>query len=197
MAKDDLPSSLHSAELDTGGPMTEAETTDSQGGDHADDAVLYGVMYPPGSRAEREFRTVLTLSRTVRLWTQSVERLLRDRTGQTRTRWETLFAIRFAPQPRRATDLARQMGVQWPALLRNLEGLERDGLIIRQPDPEDSRARLIELTEAGHAVIAEVRATVDPARAALLDNMADADLDAIETLVTRIRGRLEQQQRLR
>ncbi|MFC4255319.1 MarR family transcriptional regulator [Altererythrobacter xixiisoli] len=195
MANDDLPSSLHAAELDRGGPMTEAGAI--QDGNEADDALLYGVMYPRGSRAEREFRTVLTLSRTVRLWTQSVERLLRDRTGQTRTRWETLFAIRFAPQPRRATDLARQMGVQWPALLRNLEGLERDGLIIRQPDPEDSRARLIELTEAGHAVIAEVRATVDPARAALLDNMADAELDAINTLVTRIRGRLEQQQRLR
>ncbi|GEM_PF-629803 len=152
----------------------------------------YDLMYPPGSRMEREFSTVLTLSRTVRLWTQSVERLLRDRTGQTRTRWETLFAIQFAPRPTRATELARQMGVQWPALLRNLEGLERDGLIIRKPDPDDSRARLIELTDAGCDVIAEVRATVDPARADLLDGMADEDLDALQALVGIIRGRLEQ-----
>ena len=143
------------------------------------------------TRAALEFQTVLTLTRAVRAWTRAVDRELREKTGQTRVRWETLFAIAAEPVPTKASLVARRMGVQWPALVRNLEGLEDDGLILRQLDPEDNRSRLIELTQAGHDVIAEVRATLDPARARLLAGMSDTDLSRIIDSVGEIRDRLE------
>ena len=121
-----------------------------------------------------------------------MERDLRARTNQTRVRWETLFAIERAEGPTRASEVARRMGVQWPAMVRNLEGLEADALIARRPDPDDSRARLIELTDAGRQVIEEVRATLDPARSQLLSHMSDEELRQVITLVGRIRERLDQ-----
>lgn len=135
---------------------------------------------------------MLTITQTVRAWTRAVDRQLREKTGQTRVRWETLFAIAAAQGPTRASDVARRMEVQWPALVRNLDALEHDGLIARKSDPADNRSRIIELTAAGHEVIAQVRATLDPARARLLVGMSDAELAQIIALVGEIRDRLEQ-----
>lgn len=146
--------------------------------------------YEAGSRMELEFRAILTMTRAVREWSREVERDLRHRTSQTRVRWETLFAIARAEGPTRASEVARRMGVQWPAMVRNLDALEEDGLIARRPDPDDSRARLIELTDSGVQVIDEVRATLDPARSELLAHMSDGELREVIALVGRIRERL-------
>ena len=150
----------------------------------------YAEFYPPGSRLEREFRTVLFIMRASRLWTIAVERTLRERTGQTRARWETLFAIAFADGPTTASEMARRLGIQWPALVRMLDTLEEDGLIVRRGNPDDRRSRLIELTAAGEAVVEEVRQTVDPARAEILSHLSDVELDQAIRLVGSIRDRL-------
>lgn len=158
----------------------------------SDEGDLTGLSYPAGSRQELEFRTVLTMTRTVRAWTRAVERDLRDRTSQTRVRWETLFAIASAGGPTNASHIARRMGVTWPAMVRNLDGLEADGLILRRADPSDNRSRLIQLTDQGREVIAEVRATLDPARSRLLSVMNDEELGQLIALVGRIRERLQE-----
>jgi MarR family transcriptional regulator, transcriptional regulator for hemolysin len=50
------------------------------------------------------------------------------------------------------TDLQRAIGgIEQPTVVRTLDRMERDGLIIRKPNPADKRASLIYLTEKGKA----------------------------------------------
>lgn len=49
----------------------------------------------------------------------------------------------------RATHLAARLGVSAPVLSRHIADLEELGLVVRRPDPEDGRAQLVALTEAG------------------------------------------------
>lgn len=56
----------------------------------------------------------------------------------------------------RATHLAARLGVSAPVLSRHIAELEDLGLVHRRPDPEDGRAQLVALTEAGRARLVEI-----------------------------------------
>ncbi|WP_334171667.1 MarR family winged helix-turn-helix transcriptional regulator [Sinomonas sp.] len=67
----------------------------------------------------------------------------------------------------RAVDLAGKLNVSAPVLSRHVSELQERGLVARRPDPEDRRAQLLELTEAGKAKLEEV----EEARIAVLLDM--------------------------
>jgi DNA-binding MarR family transcriptional regulator len=67
-----------------------------------------------------------------------------DRPGLT-----VLITLRMAGQPLRVGEIAARMQVVGPHVTRHL--LERAGLVRRVVDPDDQRARLVELTDAGSA----------------------------------------------
>ncbi|HKU11791.1 MAG TPA: MarR family transcriptional regulator [Sinomonas sp.] len=56
----------------------------------------------------------------------------------------------------RAVDIAEKLNVSAPVLSRHIAELQERGLVARRRDPEDRRAQLLELTEAGTAKLAEV-----------------------------------------
>lgn len=60
------------------------------------------------------------------------------------------LAVR-GPMP--ATELAAAERLKPQSLTRLMDALEKDGLIARRPSPDDGRARLVALTEAGRAVL--------------------------------------------
>ena len=64
------------------------------------------------------------------------------------------------PQGSRLTDLARRAHMTPQAMGELVDELEELGYVQRQPDPSDRRAKLIMLTERGHACIAAGVATV-------------------------------------
>lgn len=51
------------------------------------------------------------------------------------------------PQP--AGDLARALGITASTVTGLVDGLVRDGLAQRRPDPDDGRSRVVHATEAG------------------------------------------------
>src|SRR6187399_1979003 len=71
----------------------------------------------------------------------------------------TLLARDAAPTQ---LALAEQMGYDKTRLIKILDDLEAQGLITRRPDPADRRAKVVELTAAGHArhaaTVASIRA---------------------------------------
>ena len=69
-----------------------------------------------------------------------------DRPGLT-----VLITLRMAGQPLRVGEIAARMQVVGPHVTRHLHDLERRGLVRRVTDPDDQRARLIELTAEGAA----------------------------------------------
>ncbi|MGW1992386.1 MarR family winged helix-turn-helix transcriptional regulator [Embleya sp. NPDC001921] len=59
--------------------------------------------------------------------------------------------------PRSAADLAGEIGLDRSGVSRRASRLEAAGLVRREPDPEDRRAVLLALTDAGTARVEELR----------------------------------------
>ena len=148
-------------------------------------AARFGEFYPGGSRSELEFRFSRLLILAARRWSTHIDEVIGQRTGQPRSRWQTLAALAFSDGPIATIALAERMAVQWPGLVRTLNDLEAEGLVERRVDPGDKRSRLVTITPQGLAVFREVKAVLDPARAALLEGFADTELAAAGRLLDR------------
>jgi len=57
--------------------------------------------------------------------------------------------------PTKAGDLAAVLGIKAPATTSLVDGLEREGLVVRDHDAEDRRVTLVSLTEEGRVLLAE------------------------------------------
>ncbi|KOV81631.1 MarR family winged helix-turn-helix transcriptional regulator [Nocardia sp. NRRL S-836] len=89
--------------------------------------------------------TVLNRSRLVERAMENVGIAI-DRPGLT-----VLITLRMAGRPLRVGEIAGRMEVAGPHVTRHLHDLERAGLVRRVTDPDDQRARLVELTDDGAA----------------------------------------------
>ncbi|KPL66883.1 MarR family transcriptional regulator [Erythrobacter sp. SG61-1L] len=67
--------------------------------------------------------------------------------------------------PLRATDIADFFSQSPRTVTEAIDGLERDGLVERKPDPDDRRAKFINVTEKG----LEAAAKTEPLRRQLID----------------------------
>ena len=56
-----------------------------------------------------------------------------------------------AEEPLRVSRIAANLGIRVPSATEQIIRLEQAGLVRRQPDPTDSRAVLVELTEKGRS----------------------------------------------
>jgi len=148
-------------------------------------ATRFGEFYPDGSRAELEFRFSRLLILAARRWSTFIDEAIRQKTGQPRARWQTLAALAFSDGPIATIELAERMGVQWPSLIRTLNELEAEGLIERRINPDDKRSRLVTITDNGLAVFREVKAVLDPTRAALLESFSEEEMRVTERLLER------------
>ena len=77
--------------------------------------------------------------------------------------------------PTRLTVLAAATGVSQPAMTQCVGRMEREGLVIRLIDPEDARATLVDITDAGRALQAELVGSVHERLAELLDTLSLRD----------------------
>jgi MarR family transcriptional regulator for hemolysin len=148
-------------------------------------ATRFGEFYSDGSRDELEFRFSRLLILAARRWSTFIDEAIRQTTGQPRARWQTLAALAISDGPIATIELAERMAVQWPSLIRTLDGLEAEGLVERRVNPADKRSRLVTITDKGLTVFREVKAVLDPTRAALLEGFSDEELGAAERLLDR------------
>jgi MarR family transcriptional regulator for hemolysin len=84
-------------------------------------------------------------------------------------------------------ELASRMSIESPTLVRHLDRLEEEGLVVRRRDEQDRRVVRVGLTPAGHRRYAELRdvaASVDSQLRALLDN---DEIEILERALHRIR----------
>lgn len=157
----------------------------------------YHLFYPEGSRADAEFRTTRLLVLASRAWINLSDRRLLRELGQSRARFQVLFAIAFAPQPATLTDICHRAHLQWPSLVRLVESMEREGLITRTDNPADGRSKLISLTADGEAMVKQVQSTKDRERAAVLQALSDDELQEGIRILQKIFQTIEQQKATR
>jgi DNA-binding MarR family transcriptional regulator len=77
--------------------------------------------------------------------------------GISAPRLSVLSVLVFAG-PRRIGELARMEQVEPPTMTRLVDGLVRDGLAVREPDPDDARAVRVRATPTGARTLRRGRA---------------------------------------
>ncbi|TDR78312.1 MarR family transcriptional regulator [Paludibacterium purpuratum] len=103
--------------------------------------------------------------------------------GLSQARWHVLLKLLRANQMLAQCDLALRVGIEPASLVRLLDALEREGLVRREADPQDRRAKRVSLTDAGHALALELAAIADVMRTELLANVSpEALTQTIEVL---------------
>jgi DNA-binding MarR family transcriptional regulator len=88
--------------------------------------------------------------------------------------------------PQRASALADAVHADPSTVSRQTAELVRHGLVRREEDPTDRRARLLALTDAGREVCERVRATRGDLLAAALATWSREDLGTLATLLHRL-----------
>ncbi|RKT20721.1 MarR family transcriptional regulator for hemolysin [Paraburkholderia sp. RAU2J] len=88
-----------------------------------------------------------------------------------------LTASRLGAAVRQVT-LADHVGIEGPSLVRLLDQLCAAGLMRREEDPEDRRAKTVALTDEGRAVTAKMEEELVTLRAQALKGVSRSDLEA-------------------
>lgn len=131
----------------------------------------------------------ITFSLLARRWRRAIEAHLAA-SGLTDATWIPLVHLKATGGGISQKDLAALVGVDGSSLVRVLDILEREGLIVRRRDERDGRARLIDLTPAGEDRVATIRAALGEAEEAMLADLSDAELgdllDHFETIDRRL-----------
>ena len=79
----------------------------------------------------------------------------------------------------RMGELAERESIRMPTATALIDGLTRNGLVERRPDPDDRRAVLVALTEHGADVLDRVRGERDSILTAALARLGADDRAAI------------------
>jgi DNA-binding MarR family transcriptional regulator len=79
----------------------------------------------------------------------------------------------------RVGEIARNLGVKVPSATEQIIKLERAGLARREPDPDDSRAVRVTLTDAGLAAVASANERRNAVMAGVLSSLSDEDRAAL------------------
>jgi DNA-binding MarR family transcriptional regulator len=99
------------------------------------------------------------------------------RHGVTMWGYVVLNALHDAPQSTQAA-LAEKIGADKTRIITTLDDLQAAGLISREPDPADRRARLLSITPAGSRVRRNVQAEIQRNEDRLLAELPSAERKA-------------------
>ena len=95
--------------------------------------------------------------------------------GISAPRLSALSVLAFAG-PRRVGELAEAEQVEPPTMTRLVDGMERDGYVVREADPDDRRAVIVRVTPKGVRALKKGRAQRVDALAAGLRSLSPEEV---------------------
>jgi len=116
------------------------------------------------------------VAQTARQWRRAADQRLQP-FELTEATWLPLLRIARAATLMRQKDLAASLSLDNSSVVRLLDNLEAAGLIRRQEEPNDRRAKTIVLTARGRAVADQVEAVAHRVREDALAGLSDADIE--------------------
>ncbi|MFH8338159.1 MarR family winged helix-turn-helix transcriptional regulator [Streptomyces sp. AM6-12] len=95
----------------------------------------------------------------------------------------------------RVADLAAEFAIGVGATSKSVDRLEKQGWVVRTPNPADRRSSLLALTGEGARLVAAAEETVGATLAELLGDVIDASsAAAVAVALSRLRSALERRQ---
>ncbi|MGJ3191846.1 MarR family transcriptional regulator [Paenarthrobacter nitroguajacolicus] len=79
----------------------------------------------------------------------------------------------------RVGDIAKNLGIKVPSATEQIIKLERVGLVTRQPDPDDSRAVQVAITQAGTAAVEYANQRRNAMVAELLQGLSKQEIEQL------------------
>lgn len=110
-------------------------------------------------------------------------------TGVTAAEARVLAYVEHYPGQRQAA-LAERLGVEPMTMSALVDRLEAAGLLRRLPDPQDRRAKLIELTAEAAPVAGRIHEVALRLRRQAVEGFSQADVDAVYDLLERMHDNL-------
>jgi DNA-binding MarR family transcriptional regulator len=109
----------------------------------------------------------------------------------TRSQWWVLANLaRHDGEPTMQTELAKLLEIGKVALGGLLDRLEASGYIIRRTDPEDRRAKLVEMSPAGRALLGLMQERTTDLNRDTMRGMTNAEILFAEDILHRMKIRL-------
>lgn len=122
-----------------------------------------------------EFSKALT--QTARAYVNAANKVANSFGLSHATAWPVLLISRYG-DGQRPGMIAEALGLDPASLVRSIDQLVTSGLVLRHDDPNDRRAKLLSLTDAGKTCAAALEEALRPFRQELL---GDIDTEAIDT----------------
>jgi len=88
--------------------------------------------------------------------------------------------------PCRSTDIAEALNFAPRTVTEAIDGLERDKLVLRKPDPEDRRAKIVSITEVGRVVMEAAEHPRKLLIEEIFSALDDVQLDQMHEIVSRL-----------
>ncbi len=106
---------------------------------------------------------------------------------------DILLALRVQPTPRELTPtvLYQSLLLSSGGMSKILGRLERDGLVVRPPNPMDGRSRLVRLTEKGDELLAQAMEIVLDHEQALLGVLTPEEEGVLTRLLDKLGAAME------
>jgi DNA-binding MarR family transcriptional regulator len=93
--------------------------------------------------------------------------------------------------PCRSTDIADALNFAPRTVTEAIDGLERDKLVERKPDPDDRRAKIVSITETGRHMLEAAEMPRQQLLEEIFSSLDDKQLDQLQSIVTTLVHRVD------
>lgn len=141
------------------------------------------------SRSELKRALAHKMPQVARQWRQLADLALAEFGVSNSAAWCLIYLDRLGADARQA-DLAEELGITQPSLVRTLDQLQAAGLVERVPNPDDRRSNRVAFTAEGRELIGRIEARLEDLRRELLEGVPDAAIEIIVNLLNLLERRM-------
>lgn len=141
-----------------------------------------------------QLTTYFALMESASLLQHAVEQQLRSQSDLSHVQFQLLAKLAGTEGRMTMTELADGVVYSRSGLTHQAGLLEKEGLVTRAPSPDDQRATLVTITDAGRALVGRVLpGHIEVARRLLFEPLSDDDLRHLGDIMGRVRDHMRAQ----
>lgn len=122
-------------------------------------------------------------------WRIALDRRLRP-LGYSRSRWMVLLHV-SRNDAISHRELAERLGIEAPTLVRLIDRMEEEGLLMRRSSDSDRRVKHLHLSPAGRKEVERIWACANDLRKELLSGLSKAEIETTLYVLLQVRSKLE------